>query len=70
MSPYGSNEYFNAIEGNGRQPQHIRGIVCDVRNCAYHDGDSYCTANRIRVGPLSANRSGETACATFRPRNI
>lgn len=69
MALYEPNEYFNVEIGNGRPPQHIRGIVCDVKNCAYHDGDNFCTANRIQVGPSFANSSGQTACATFKPKN-
>ena len=69
MALFGPNEYFN-VEINDDLPQHIRGIVCDVKNCAYHDGDSFCTANRIKVGPSFANSSGQTACATFKPRSM
>ena len=29
--------------------KHIKGITCDVKNCVYHDGDAYCTADRIAV---------------------
>ena len=40
MAIFGPNEYFNVEMGEGKLPDHIRGIVCDVKNCAYHDGDS------------------------------
>ena len=46
-------------------PRHINGIVCDARNCVYHDGDSYCTAARISIGSVTACHSSETRCATF-----
>lgn len=70
MALFGQNEYFN-VDGNvDSRPQHIRGIVCDVASCAYHDGDSYCTARRIRVGPVSASNSTQTLCATYKPREL
>ena len=37
-------------------------------SCAYHDGDCYCCADKIQVGPASACTCGETVCATFRER--
>jgi hypothetical protein len=44
------------IFGNdrGSTPQHIRSVGCDVKNCVYHDGDNYCTATKINVGPSYA----------------
>ena len=47
---------------------HIKGIRCDVKNCMYHDCDTYCTATEIAVGPSSATTSSDTACATFKER--
>jgi len=61
------NNYFS---GTGKIPQHINGITCDVRNCAYHDGDIYCTADHINVGPMSATSSTDTVCATFKQKNM
>ncbi len=49
-------------------PKHIAGVRCDVRNCVYHDGDNFCTAERISVGTTFAQNSAETVCATFKPR--
>ena len=49
--------------------KHIKGIDCSVKNCAYHDGECYCTAGHINVGPASAKTSGDTICATFKPEN-
>lgn len=48
--------------------KHIKGITCDVKNCVYHDGDAYCTADRIAVGPTYASSTSDTVCATFRPK--
>ena len=48
----------------------MKGVACDVKNCAFHDGDSYCAANRIAVGPSYASTSGETVCATFKPKSL
>ena len=50
------------------ETRHIQGISCDVRNCTYHDGQHYCTAGQISVGPAHAEHSGDTACVTFRPK--
>ena len=47
--------------------KHIKGINCAVKNCVYHDGESYCTAEHINVAPSHATSSTETACATFKP---
>ena len=48
--------------------KHNNGIVCEVKNCVYHDCETYCTAEQIAVGPQSADTSGETLCATFKPK--
>lgn len=53
-----------------RAPEHIEGIKCDVKSCAFHDGDNYCCAREITVGPSYAVNLGETVCATYRRRNI
>lgn len=50
------------------QPRHISGITCDARNCVYHDGDIYCTAEHITVRSMVATSSSETRCATFEAR--
>lgn len=44
------------------------GINCDVKNCRYHEGDCYCTADKIVVGPSFATSSTDTVCATFKPK--
>ncbi|MBR6633068.1 MAG: DUF1540 domain-containing protein [Clostridia bacterium] len=48
--------------------KHNEGITCMVKNCAYHDGECYCDAKEISVGPSHANTSADTICATFKPR--
>ena len=48
--------------------KHIKGIVCDVKNCAYHAGQNSCCAGCISVGPREASCSANTNCATFKPR--
>ena len=47
---------------------HIKGIRCDVKNCMYHDCETYCTAQQIAVGPSNATSSADTVCATFKER--
>ncbi len=44
----------------------IKGVVCDVHNCAYNDGNCSCTASQISVGPQSAEDCKDTVCATFK----
>ena len=46
--------------------KHIKGINCSVKNCVYHDGETYCTAENIHVGPTHAEKSADTVCATFK----
>ncbi len=70
MAIFGRNEYFNVSEQNGTLPKHIKGVICDVKNCVYHDGDGFCTANRIKIGPEYANRSSETVCGTFKEKQM
>ncbi len=50
--------------------KHIKGIQCDVKNCVYHDGETYCTAGQIAVGPSYATSSADTVCATFEQKEI
>ena len=52
------------------EKKHIKGICCNVRNCEYHDCDTHCTATEIAVGPSSAETSAQTACATFKQKQI
>ena len=62
------DEYKNGCCSSGKVQKHIEGIVCDVKNCEYHDCETHCTAKQILVGPSNASNSGETACTTFKPR--
>ncbi|MDD6799663.1 MAG: DUF1540 domain-containing protein [Firmicutes bacterium] len=64
------DNYDDIRENRQRAPKHIRGIVCDAKNCAYHDGDNYCTADKIAVGTSYATSSTETICATFKPKAL
>ena len=48
--------------------KHIKGIVCDVKNCVYHAGQNNCYAGCISVGPREADCSANTNCATFKPK--
>lgn len=50
-------------------PEHIKGISCSAKNCIYHDGDNYCTAERISVGTANACCCSDTVCATFKPKS-
>jgi hypothetical protein len=69
MDRYNTGEIILSEVRTGGMPKHIRGVRCEVRGCSYHDGDSFCCADRISIGPSFANNSGETVCATFKPRS-
>ena len=58
------NDQKNCTSGSCKQ--HIKGVHCDVHNCVYHDGESYCNAGTISVGPSFATCSQDTVCATFK----
>lgn len=68
MGLFNSGSFYNSIDVRNSTPQHIKGISCDVRNCTYHDGDHYCTAEKIYVGPSNAVKSADTICATFKAK--
>lgn len=61
--------FDNSLLGDNDIPDHIRGISCNVKNCIYHDGDAYCTASRISVGPSYATACTDTVCATFKAKS-
>ena len=61
-------KYENDCCSKNAAKKHIKGIDCDVKNCAYHDGVKDCCAGKICVGPSDAKSSSGTACATFKPR--
>lgn len=52
---------------NKQNEKCIEGIKCDVTNCHYHQENSKCNANEIKVGPTYASTSTDTICATFKP---
>ena len=54
--------------GAGGCKDHIKGVHCDVHNCVYHDGECYCNAGTISVGPSFATCSQDTVCATFKQK--
>ena len=60
---------MNECKTNKCGDKHIKGINCSVKNCTYHDGECYCTAEHINVGPSNATSSSDTICATFKPEN-
>ncbi len=62
------DEYKNGCCSSGKVHKHIEGIVCDVKNCQYHDCETHCTAKQILVGPSKADTSTDTVCTTFKPR--
>ena len=55
-------------ENLNNPPKHIKGVVCSVKNCEYHDSEGFCTANTINVGPGYAESCTDTVCATFKAR--
>ena len=55
---------------NEKGCKHIKGIQCDVKNCVHHDGETYCTAGEIAVGPSYATSSADTVCAPFEQKEI
>ncbi len=64
-----------SIEGfnTGKTASHVKknkGVLCDVKNCVYHDGENHCTAERINVGPSYATSCTDTVCATFKQKSF
>ncbi len=51
-------------------PRRIAQIRCDVVSCAYHDGDHFCTAERVKIGPGYAEAVSETVCATYLEKGL
>ncbi len=56
--------------GSTSKQKHVDGIVCDVKNCAYHDCETECYAGKVSIGPRDASCSANTVCATFKPREL
>ncbi len=64
---------FKPYEESGsekKSKKRNKGIICDVRNCMYHDGVGRCMAEQIAVGPTYATSASDTVCATFRPKQL
>lgn len=56
---------------NNKKPSNckcIPGVLCDVKNCVYHDGERNCEATQINVGPNYAITSADTICSTFKSK--
>lgn len=53
-----------------KEDEHIKSVYCNVKNCVHHDGDRYCTATKINVGPSYAVNCTDTVCSTFAPKDI
>lgn len=68
MRLFDSENYESDSANSAKKPKHIKGIYCDVKNCAYHDGELHCTADKIAVGPSFANSCADTVCATFKEK--
>ena len=64
------NQFLPPEETSTEGKKKLRGVVCDVKNCVYNDQHSYCTAEKIAVGPTYATSCTDTVCATFRQRSI
>lgn len=64
-----SSGFFDSSLLPSDVPDHIKGISCNVKNCIYHDGDAYCTAPKISVGPSFASACTDTVCATFKAKS-
>ena len=62
------NNEKHGCGSNSNCKEHIKGIRCDVKNCMYHDCETYCMAGEIAVGPSNATSSADTVCATFKER--
>lgn len=43
----------------------IKGIICEAKNCKYHDKANNCHAGQIKVGKQSATETCQTSCETF-----
>lgn len=57
-------------KGNSKcdSSKHIKGVMCDVKNCVYNAQQNGCYAGCISVGPKDADCSAHTNCATFKPK--
>ena len=39
---------------NEEKPKHNEDISCSCKDCTFHDGECWCTAEKIAVGPTNA----------------
>ena len=65
---YDENRLFDASveDAVANPPRHIKNVTCCVDNCAYNDGEGYCTASNICIGPGYAKDCTDTVCASFK----
>jgi len=61
---------YDITENERKGKKKNKGIVCDVKNCVYHDGKNSCTAEQIAVGPSYASCCADTVCATFKAKTL
>ncbi len=61
-------ENKKTVDCGCNESKKIKGIVCDVKSCAYHTVENSCAAGTIAVGPKDADCSANTNCVTFKPR--
>lgn len=54
----------------GQRGVRLTGVSCDVESCRYHDGDRFCTAPHIKVGPGYATARTDTVCATYEQKAL
>ena len=53
---------------NEEKPKRNEDISCSCKDCTFHDGECWCIAEKIAVGPTNAKCCADTVCATFRKR--
>ena len=46
----------------------VKGVSCDVINCAHNCGGVECTAREIHVGGDCCTSCSDTNCATFKAK--
>lgn len=63
-------EPYDEASRDKKPGKKIKGVVCDVKNCVWHDGQSHCSAGQIAVGPSYATSCADTVCATFRQKTL
>ena len=62
--------FDNRLARKDAVPKHIRAVKCEVSSCAYHDAENYCCADTITVGHSYAHNTAQTACTTYKERNL